>query len=117
VIIRAETYVSSGDDTTVVPRSRARANVSSDGTVPLLVTSNATPRSIARRCASGRSPITTTSPAAIRLGDPTSMDCAQTRPAISPSSPATSSPSSTPTTALTLVGASTRLDASRDSRM
>ena len=84
--------------------------------MPLLVTSSATPCSIASRCASGRSPTTTTSPAAIEVGDVTSIDCAQTRPAILRSSPTISSPSSTPTTALTAVGA-TRADTSRDSRM
>ena len=53
----------------------------------------------------------------MRLFEAGSIDWAHTRPATSRSSPATCLPSSTLTTALTLVGASTRLDTSRDSRM
>ena len=81
VIMRADIYVSSGEETTAVPRSRARPSTSSEGAVPLLVTSSAAPCSIASRCASGRSPTTTTSPSAICVGESTSIECANTRPA------------------------------------
>ena len=40
VIMRAETYASSGETTTVVPRSRASARISSDGRLPFGVTSS-----------------------------------------------------------------------------
>ena len=118
VIIRAVTYASSGETTTVVPRSRATARISSDGGTEFGVTRSDTPSSIARRCASSRSPTTITSPAPIGAGDePIAMVLTQIRPSTSWSSPATISPSRTWTTAATVVAASPRLEASRDSRM
>ena len=65
--------MSSGEETIVVPCLRANPRISSDGLVPLLVTSNAAPSSIASRWASGLFPTTTTSLSAIRLGEATSM--------------------------------------------
>ena len=101
-----------------MPRSPASASTSSDGTVPLLVTSSATPSSTARRWASGRSPTTTTSPSPISPGsDSTAIARTQTRPAMSRSSPATSRPSVTSTMSRSEAAASARLVASRDSRM
>ena len=116
--MRAETYASRGETTTVVPRSRASARISSGGMLAFGVTSSETPSSIARRWASARSPTTITSSDPIGVGaEPIAMVLTQTRPPISLSSPATISPSSTWTIGPTVVGASPRLEASRDSRM
>ena len=100
-----------------MPRSRASARMSSSGRVPLLVTSSATPVSIAIRWASGRLPTTTTSPAVKPSGsDSVAIASTHTRPPTScPGSPTSCSPSSTSAIAPTAVGASSR-DASRDSR-
>ena len=101
-----------------MPRSRASSSTSSEGTLPLLVTSSATPSSTAARWALGRSPTTTTSPSRISPGsESTAMASTHTRPSISRSPPSTSRPSVTSTIASTEAAASDRLVASRDSRM
>ena len=104
---------------TTVPCSRASASTSSDGGIPLETTIAEASISMISRWALSRLPTTTMSPAAMPLGvSPTCIECTHTRPASSASgSPTTSSPSSTSTIAWTFVGASTRLDVSRDSRM
>ena len=102
---------------TAIPRSRARARISSVAAVAFVVTSSPTPTSSAIRWASGRSPTTTTSPAWKPIGsEPVAIASTQTRPLIMAcGSPTSCSPWSTPAIAPTAVGASSR-DASRDSR-
>ncbi len=109
--------MSSGEQTTAVPRSRAAASTASAGSLPLDSTSSPTPSSIEASCASSRLPTTATSPSWISLGSwPISIAITHTRPAIWRSSPATCRPSRTSTIALTRAGASSR-EARRDSRM
>ena len=101
---------------TAVPWSFASASTSAVGAMPLEATTSAAPSWIARSCASGRSPMTTTSPASMPVGDRTSRANTHTRPSTSPF-PVSTSPSSMSAIACTDVGVSTRLDVSRDSRM
>ena len=103
--------------TIAVPRSSARRNASSGTGALLDSTTSAAPSSITRVSASGRLPTTTTSPFAMPLSDAGSIAYTHTRPDSWRSSPVTSSPSSTDTTALTNVGASSRVEVRSESRM
>ena len=72
------------DDRGAVLARRGRTTASV-GATPLEATTSAAPSSIARRCASSRSPTTTTSPAPIPVGERTSIASTHTRPATSAS--------------------------------
>ncbi len=109
--------MSSGETITAAPRSRASSSTSSDGLEPLESTSSAAPRSMARRWASSRLPITAMSPWEMPLGELTSIEWTHTRPASSASSPMRTSPSRTSAIARTEVGASSSVEVRRDSRM
>ena len=86
--------------------------------MPLLATSRAIPSSSTCRWASARSPQTTTSPSEILLSEAAgSIEWTQTRPSITRSSPLSCSAPSTSAILATVVGASTRVEVVRDSRM
>ena len=101
-----------------VPRSRAKPTISSDGRLPLLTIRSDAPSSMARRCASVRLPTTTASPGAIFVGAST---CHRVHPhpagdavvALAGDQLALEHVGDEPA----VVGASARVDASRDSRM